>query len=515
MGKFVNRRDFLKFLGGGVVGTTLSPLPWKLLDDAAIWTQNWSWLPRLPRGEISVHYTHCTLCPAGCGLRVRCVGDEAFGLSGVRGHPISCGHLCPLGLAGHHLRYHPARLTSPQMRAGKGGPAALSRNEAVTQIAAWLAEARATGGEGAVAVLDARPGRELSLLYRRFLAALGCGAYLVGPSQEASTTVLGEMLTEPYGPLGIDLEGVQTLLSFGAPVLDGWGAPGRIAHLIPGAMTRAPGGVFQSRDHHPLLIQIETRPSRTALRADQWLRIKPGTEAALALSLGHVIVAERLYSEQFIAEKAIDFSADGGPSYRRLISHFTPERTAVITGLPPDMIRETARRFAEDRPAIAIPGVDPGGGSLGYEEELAIWGLNLLVGNLGQKGGFLPRALEPAARQSDRPGGIEGLPLAPCRDVSQVPDRSIHLLIVDGPGSGCALPWAVVERKLAVGARVVNLSPFRAGSALRADLILPAPASMERLEDVPAPFDSPVSSLGLSVPILPAPAGTMEPAELV
>ncbi len=259
-----------------------------------------------------------------------------------------------------------------------------------------------------------------------------------------------------------------------------------------------------------MLIQVETRPSRTALHADRWLRIKPGTEVAFALGLAHVVIEERLCDERDIRRKASDFDAANGLSYRSLVAQFTPDRVGNITGLPPKEIREVARRFARSGPSIAIPGVDPGGGPLGPEEERAIWGLNLLVGNVGRAGGYLPR------RPLPKPRGMEEPAAAAPQDVRRIPDGSIRLLIVDGSGSGCALPPAVLERKLAPrGARVVSLSPFREGPALRADLVLPAPAPMEAFEEVPTPFDAPVASFGLSVPLLPPPPGTIEPGELI
>ena len=70
----LTRRSLLKFMGGAVVGSVLSPLPWKLLDDAAIWTQNWSWIARPPRGPVSHMFTTCQLCPVGCGMRARLIG---------------------------------------------------------------------------------------------------------------------------------------------------------------------------------------------------------------------------------------------------------------------------------------------------------------------------------------------------------------------------------------------------------------------------------------------------------
>ncbi|MCK6506555.1 adventurous gliding motility protein CglE, partial [Myxococcota bacterium] len=50
------------------VGVMLSPLPWKLLDDSAIWTQNWSLTPKLSHGPLSSLVSRCTLCQAGCAV---------------------------------------------------------------------------------------------------------------------------------------------------------------------------------------------------------------------------------------------------------------------------------------------------------------------------------------------------------------------------------------------------------------------------------------------------------------
>ncbi|HDL90019.1 MAG TPA: molybdopterin oxidoreductase, partial [Thermodesulforhabdus norvegica] len=66
----VGRRAFIGFVAGAVGGTLLSPLPWKLADDIAIWTQNWSWRPSPERGHRAAKKTICTLCGGGCPIEV-------------------------------------------------------------------------------------------------------------------------------------------------------------------------------------------------------------------------------------------------------------------------------------------------------------------------------------------------------------------------------------------------------------------------------------------------------------
>jgi glycine cleavage system H lipoate-binding protein len=63
------RRDLLCLGGGAAAGVVFTPVPWKLLDDVSIWTQNWRWLPVPPRGEITRRYTGCTMCGASHPLR--------------------------------------------------------------------------------------------------------------------------------------------------------------------------------------------------------------------------------------------------------------------------------------------------------------------------------------------------------------------------------------------------------------------------------------------------------------
>jgi len=220
------RRDIFTFAGGAVAGALFTPAPWRLITDTALWSENWPGIPRPVRGEIRARFTNCALCPAGCAVRARCVGDQPVSLAGVR------GGLCPFGLTGHHLPYHPARL--------RQGPI----EEATHAVAQRPA--------GSIAVLDLNPGRTVSWTYRRSMAAMK-GLYLAP-----------ELPSVAY-----DLSAAKTVLSIGAPLLDGWGTPAK---------------VFAARRNFRL-IQAEAVESRTAVMADEWIRLAPGTEAAFLQSI--------------------------------------------------------------------------------------------------------------------------------------------------------------------------------------------------------------------------------------
>lgn len=234
------RRDIFKFAGGSALGVLFTPAPWRLITDTALWSENWPGIPRPARGEIRVKFTNCSLCTAGCAVRARCVGEQPVSLAGVR------GGLCPFGVTGHQLPYHPARL--------RQGP--------VSEATAALREAIAKCGPGErVAVLDLAPGRTASWTARRAMAALDNGLY-IAPAQS---------------PVAVDLSKAKTVLSLGAPLVERWGTP---------------ANVFAARDGFRL-IQAEPVESRTAALADLWLPIRPGSEEALALGLaGQLSAAE-------------------------------------------------------------------------------------------------------------------------------------------------------------------------------------------------------------------------------
>lgn len=230
----IGRRDIIKFTAGSAVGTALTPIPWKLLDDTAIWSQNWGWIPKVPQGEITAKASTCTLCPAGCALNAECVAGRAVGVKP------SGPALCPAGFGAHTAPYHPRRVTS--------------RRPVPERVTAALKK-------GPVAILDLGPrGRAVASLYAQSGAAL----YRLPDTDEAFLNVLAAKLGREPGSLGLDLEHTRTLISFGAPVLEDWVAPARVAPR------------WRSGDLK--IIQIEPRQSRTALAADRWIPALSTTE---------------------------------------------------------------------------------------------------------------------------------------------------------------------------------------------------------------------------------------------
>jgi menaquinone reductase, molybdopterin-binding-like subunit len=471
------RRHFLKFAGGAAAGTLFTPAPWRLIGDTALWTQNWSWIPVPPQGERRVRYTNCALCPAGCGVEARCTGNQPVSSWGVAGPRETRGVLCPAGYCGHHLPWHPGRL-----KTALRGRSPVSTEHVAQVIARAIDDMRRSGSRESVAVLDLRPGRTASLLYRHYARQFPNGVYIGAPVAEYATTRAAER-TAGGVRLGFDLAHAKTILSLGTPLFDGWGTPARTLRA----------------DRPFRVMQAEACLSRTAMLADEWLPVKPGSEAALSAGIGHVLLARKLFPNT--AARCIDFER-----YASLAAEYTPSRTAELTGLTPDQVERTAVYLAQNGPAVVLADRSAGMG-LPEAVECFAAALNVLLGSIGQGGGFL------AMRDTPAPGDwSDG---APESGLAGVPDRSVRILLIDEAAAYTAVDWKAVERKLAPGALVVSLASSPAGLARHAEYVVPASVYPETFDDTPPQPDAAVASFAVSVPLMTPPEGVVHAVEFI
>ena len=140
-------------------------------------------------------------------------------------------------------------------------------------------------------------------------------------------------------------------------------------------------------------------------------------------------------------------------------------------------------------------------GSGSIEKELAVVGLNILIGSIGQRGGVLPIQSDSRGKQSD-----------PVCVLDQIPDQSLRLLILDPAESGLAIPWESIERKLhPQKGYVVSLSPYLTGWALRARYIIPSPVHLESVCDRVSLMPDGATAIQISAALLAIPPKATEP----
>jgi anaerobic selenocysteine-containing dehydrogenase len=505
----IDRRSFLAFAFGGAAGTVLSPLPWKLMDDISIWSQNWPWTPMPEDGEISYATTTCTLCPGGCGLYVRKSGQRVIKLEGQTGHPVNDGGICTLGASAAQLLYSPTRIKRP-MKKVNGRWLSLSWEAAIGEIAAKLTEMRNNGSSHKLACISGTDRGILPALFHRFLTVYGSPNFMRMPSIEDSYEAALYLTQGVRAMAGFDLANSDFILSFGSGLIEGWASPVY--------MFRAKGTMSENGGR---LDQVEPRLSKTAAKSKNWVAVNPGTEGALAWGLAHVIIKDGLYDRQFVQS-----SCSGFEEFKKfVIEGYTPGNVSQVAGVDSKAIEKLARDFARaDRP-VAICGRGRGSSPGGLQEILAVHLLNALVGSINNVGGIqavpepdyvswpdvemddvasagmqLPR-IDGAGTDDYRHARYLATRLPEVINTSQ--QTEIQMLFVTGANPLYSLPdTQAVEKAFEKIETVVSFSSFMDETTARADIVLPQHFFLERYDDVAAVRGFPESIIGLVQPVI-------------
>jgi len=293
-------------------------------------------------GYDSVVKSHCRMCHGGCGVLVYVKDGRAVKVTGDPDCPINHGTLCPKGIASIQLAYHPDRLTYPVKRRGLKGSGEWERiswDEALETIAERILDYKERFGAESI-VMGYGTGRDNEAAIYRFANLLGtpnvltAGHFCYGPRIATSIITCG---TNPI----VDYENApRCIMVWGNKIVisnpDEYKGENFSAALNKGAK----------------LIAVDPRLTRIAARADVWLQLRPGTDAALALGMLHVIVNEDLYDEAFVRNHVY-----GWEPFVERVNEYPPDRVEAITWVPKEKIRQAARLFATTKPAAIQWGV--------------------------------------------------------------------------------------------------------------------------------------------------------------
>ena len=300
----------------------------------------------MPRTTHSV----CSLdCPDSCGVLVTVnEAGRAVRLQGDPAHPVTRGFLC--GKVAKYLDrvYAPDRLLYPLRRRPGVAKAALpaGREHQAFERIGWD-EALDEIAQKLLAISEQHgPESILPYSYAGTIGVLGYGSmdrrffHRLGASQLDRTICAsagGEALLSVYGKkLGTDTEHFSH-----ARLILAWGANvhGNNIHLWP--------MIEQARRNGARLVVIDPYRTRTAALADQHLSINPGTDAALALGIMHVILRDGLEDAAYTAVHTC-----GLDELRARAAAYTPARVANWTGIDAPAIEALARSYATTQPSV-------------------------------------------------------------------------------------------------------------------------------------------------------------------
>lgn len=328
-------------------------------------------------GDVRVYRSACKMCHGGCGALVHVKDGRVVKVQGDPESPLNKGRMCPKGLASIEHLYHPDRLKHPLKRVGRRGEGKWERiswDEALETISGRVCEIKEKHGIESVAV-GMGTGRYYFMHVVRFANTIGTPNWCEpGTAQCFIPRVLTGLIT--YGDIMYcDYYGdvnPQCVLVWGQnPIVSG-----------PDGETQFMTGRCLAKE--PKLIVVDPRKTELARKADIWLQVRPGTDAALALGMMNVIIWEGIYDTEFV-----DKWTTGFDRLAKRVSEYPPERVAEITWVPVEKIRAAARMFAQTKPATLEWGVALEHTPNCLQTVRAVGLLPAITGNVENPGGWV------------------------------------------------------------------------------------------------------------------------------
>lgn len=433
----------------------------------------------------------CRMCHGGCGALIHVKDGKAVKVEGDPSHPVSRGYMCAKGLASLQLAYHPSRLRHPLRKVGRRGEGKwlrVSWEEALEDIAHRLLEVKERYGAEAVVFAHGTNREYLHMVYR--LAHAFGSPNITSPGYVCYYPRVAASIITCGGLPIADYEGNPRCIMV-------WGC--NPIHTSPDEYCASQ--ILRALENEPRLIVVDPRETWLASKADLWLQLRPGTDAALALGMLNVLIEEELYDRDFVERWTVGFD-----KLVDRVKPYTPAKVEEVTWVPADKVKEAARLYASTKPACIHWGVK-------IEQNLnctstirALVALMAITGNLDVPGGNVLHSPPPVARFTEfmlvhalpeeqrrkRLGGMHRL----ASMGSVVPPMHVVKAILTGEpypvkamvvfGSNPLLTWPnskLVKEALLKLDFLVVVDLFMTPTAELADYVLPA-ASWLEIDDV-------------------------------
>jgi anaerobic selenocysteine-containing dehydrogenase len=288
-------------------------------------------------------------CPDACGVLITVEDGRATRIQGDPSHPVTRGFLC--GKVAKYLDrvYSPERVLYPMRRAAPKGITArgqgsddahnferITWDQALEEITERFKQI--VSEFGSEAILPYSYGGTLGVLNgasmdRRFFHRLGASQLARNICSAAGEAGLKSVIGVKLGTEPEQFPHSRYIIAWASNI------HGNNVHLWP--------FIQQARRAGAKLVVIDPYRTRTAACADWYIPINPGTDAALALGMMHVIINEELYDVDYLERCTLGFE-----QLRQKVQEYFPERVAQWTGIVSSDILKLAREYATSRPAV-------------------------------------------------------------------------------------------------------------------------------------------------------------------
>ena len=322
-----------------------------------------------------------------CGLRIETSGDRVIGVRGDPDDVWSKGYLCPKGASLAELHHDPDRLRAPMVREGDQWRE-VSWDEAFARCEELIRPILDEDGIRAITAYIGNPAVHNYSLSRYTGAVAGIPRMPVIWSagtvdQWPKNLACAELFGNPWSIPIPDVQRTDLFVVMGANPAASQGSLFSCPDIL-GEMKaiRARGG---------RTIVVDPRRTGTADKADEWLPIVPGTDAAFLLSVVHVLGAEGL-----VNLGSLEGRVRGVDEVLTVAKDFAPETVSPVCGVPAERIRELARDLARTERAVVYGRIGLCNQEFGTLASWAVDVVNVLTGHLDAVGGALfPKAQLP------------------------------------------------------------------------------------------------------------------------
>ena len=366
-GRTMNRRDFLRTSGLGAGGAALASgfLPGMMKKASATEKSR-------PGGEVQRIKTICTHCSVGCGIIAEVKNGTWVGQEPAFDHPFNRGAHCAKGASVREHGIGERRLKYPT-KLVNGKWKRISWDQAISEIGDRMLQIREASGPDSVYWLgSAKHNNEQAYLFRKMAALWGTNNVDHQARICHSTTVAGVANTWGYGAMTNsynDIHNSKAILLIGS----------NPAEAHPVALQH----IFKAKEENnaPVIV-IDPRFTRTAAHAEQFLRIRPGTDVPIIWGMLWHIFENGWEDKEFIRQRVY-----GLEDVRKEVAKWTPDEVERVCGVPEHQVYEAAKTMASHRPGTFIWCMGGTQHTIGNNNTRAYCIFQLALGNMGVSGG--------------------------------------------------------------------------------------------------------------------------------
>ena len=366
VGGSVDRRTFLKRSGVAAGGVALA----SGLSVGAV--RKAQAVPQAAKGAVEIKKTICTHCSVGCTVNAEVSNGVWIGQEPAFESPINLGAHCAKGAAVREHAHGERRLKYPMKLEG-GKWKKISWDQAIDEVGAKLQSIRDTSGPDSVYWLgSAKFSNEQAYLLRKFAALWGTNNVDHQARICHSTTVAGVAQTWGYGAMTNsynDIHNSKAIFMIGSNAAEAH--PVAMLHILKAKET----------NNAPLIV-CDPRFTRTAAHADEYVRLRPGTDVPLVWGLLWHIFENGWEDKEFIRKRVW-----GMDQVRAEVAKWTPDEVERVTGVPGAQVRRVAELLAKNKPGTVVWCMGGTQHTVGNNNTRAYCVLQLALGNMGVAGG--------------------------------------------------------------------------------------------------------------------------------